>query len=84
MWIKKENGGRYMWKYILNKNNVCDVFEKETFSPPRFHKGYVWGVEMADIKWTPKYILYDEDLDVLKLKCLIAAKDMGWSIRQII
>ena len=26
-------------------------------------------------------IIYDEDLDVLKLKCLIKAKEMGWNIK---
>ena len=28
-------------------------------------------------------VLYDEDFDILKLKCLIRAKEMGWNIKEI-
>ena len=101
MWIKKEGenteGGRCMWKYILNENYICEVFAKETVrddqvNPQHWydgvHKGYVFNVgtpdEIRDSGWFYEHILYDKDLDVLKLKCLIKAKEVGWSIGQII
>ena len=30
------------------------------------------------------YLQYDKDLEVLKLKCLLRAKELGWKIKNII
>ena len=44
-----------------------------------FYSGVVLSKSGSDI-----FLLEDPDLDVLKLKCLLKAKEFGWDIKEVL
>ena len=91
MWVKcKVSKDKYFY-YLSSNEYIIEIrFEKGYCHPSiqdasgkpiksdPFYSGVVLSITGDDI-----FILYDKDLDVLKLKCLLKAKDFGWDIKEI-
>lgn len=69
MWIKSK--GYYL--YILNNVKIIKIKRKD-----------VWvGIVLSGARLSKIEILTSDDLEVLKVQCLLKAKEVGWKIENI-
>lgn len=85
MWIRKEREEkRYAWSYIKNGKTMCYIMYPHAKADPykvaSRYKGYIYYKG----SWAQFQCLYDNDLDILKLKCLIMASELGWNIDKVL
>ena len=100
MWIEhnKEKGRvkpdyEKEYKYVLNEHTVCYIRKIRRRAnrhwPPNWtelYRGRLYFKEQRfdDSEGRQIALLYDQNLDVLKLKCLVKAKEMGWDIKDMV
>ena len=85
MWVKQLSIWSKIWPERHNVSNWYYKINDEIIL------AITWGVDtnswQASISYADKrkevVIIYEEDLDVAKLKSLIKAKELGWDIRDI-
>ena len=78
--------------YYLDGRKVCEV-TLERLDLEYGHRGCVYQLEDRPLhflfpdkikrKLFLPAIIIEDDFDVLKLKCLLKAKEMGWDIKEI-
>lgn len=83
MWSRAERDyhqSSYIW-YKLDEKIIIRIWKRsspELHYTARVYSKFNEGVNM-------EFFLYqDENLECLKLKCLLKAKDLGWNIKKII
>jgi len=82
MWTKQWDRGRHMWNYRVNGDYICDIFGRDC--PGSRYDSYKYSAYIYYNFGIEAYnILYENDLDVLKLKCLVKAREMGWNIKSL-
>ena len=79
-----------MWKsidgiteaYYLGETKICQVVAYDILEGRTTYKGFINFIRPLDRVVLP-VILIENDIDVLKLKCLIKARDLGWKITKL-
>ena len=84
MWLKHDFEKYYIWKYYCrheseseNKNLAIKITKHLTND---FYTAQILDSKQEHIA---RSLLWDNDFEVLKLKCLLVAKDIGWIIDKI-
>ena len=91
MWIKKKSKSgeksllfkRDIWKYISNGNTICFIREY-SFPTPSTPGSRYKGCIYYSVAHEETKAIFDVDIDILKLKCLLKAKEMGWHIKGVV
>lgn len=69
MWIKSKD----YYLYILNNVKIIKIKRKD-----------IWvGIVLSGARLSKIEILTSDDLEVLKVQCLLKAKEVGWKIENI-
>jgi len=70
--------------YYINNERVCRTWVIHNSNGDGY-KGQIYRCNHSASNKDKPYtsIVSDEDLDVLKLKCLVKAKEMGWNVKGI-
>ena len=77
MWTKQWTPyGLFQHRYIVDGELALQITEHTCFDTR--YRGYVWKINHpVPVK------INDDDLEVIKLKCLVRAKELGWDIKSI-
>ncbi len=83
MWENEEGCG-YVLSYIINNHPVCTILDGFMESSSKKYTALVYNPKASypDNYINPVYI-EDNSLEVMKLKCLIAMKESGYTIEKI-
>ena len=89
MWSREKINGAWA-RCFRAKNELSNdkedsavvIFEKKVVNVFGDVNGYIGNVFSIDAD--NMSVIYDEDIDVLKVKCLLAAKKYGWQINQMV
>ena len=73
-------------RYFINSNLVCDIMKIEfdilkkypISNSDLYYHALVFSPK--NYNHEEKFFIKDKDLDVLKLKCLLKARELGWNI----
>ena len=69
MWIKSKD----YYLYILNNVKIIKIKRKD-----------IWvGIVLSGFRLSEIEMLTSDDLEVLKIQCLLKAREMGWEIKSI-
>ena len=80
MWVYHYNeaANEDVFKYYINNEKIIiNIFERNT---PEY-KFAGWIYDKDDFRL--RHYIFNNDIDILKLKCLLKAKEMGWDIKEI-
>ena len=74
-------------EYILENKVACKIsFVKNRVARPeaweKTYRGVVYKEDVFPFEHNGA-VMYNKDLDVLKLMCLLRAKEVGWNIKEI-
>ena len=75
MWLKRSEE---QWAYRFDNNEIAII------NWVSWAEIYEALLMVNDLKGTICDKIYDKDLDILKLKCSIKAKEVGWDITEVL
>lgn len=78
MW--KQVGNHY--RYMYNNQEVCMIMKSTDSATFKSWMCFVASLD-EDKAWSNIFLDHSEDIDILKLKVLLKAKDYGWNIKNI-
>ena len=85
MWVKYDFRKYNIWKYYcLNLDGTKKTEAAVSIRKYNIDDCYSAHIYCIKYSFLAKACYYDRDLDILKLKCLLVAKDVGWNIEGLI
>jgi len=75
--IKDNRYKGMVYKFIMNDIAVCRIYKTKG---SEVFRGTVYNKEGSQ----HEEFIYDKNLDIVKLKCLVLAKELGWKVKNVI
>lgn len=88
MWV--EYCERYEWgtmyKYVLKNKVACRIrfVQNRVPTPQKWEQTYRGVIYKEDGIGHSGDVIYNKDLDIIKLICLLRAKELGWTIDKVV
>ena len=84
MWLEYDFEKYTVWNYSYFEPDGSGGYHTAVkitkYKRGNYYDGHIFAQECS---WKHKYEISGLDLDIVKLKCMVVAKELGWNIRSL-